>query len=77
MGNNARRRQKNRIKNAGEEVRGKARRNNQWAKYHTHVLADDEWEFCQAIEEYKDKYSTRFLSWCEVLEVVKLLGYKK
>jgi len=38
-------------------------------------LARDELEFVQAIEKYKKDHAKLFLSWTEVLEVVKALGY--
>jgi hypothetical protein len=38
-------------------------------------LARDELEFVQAIEKYKKDNAKLFLSWTEVLEVVKSLGY--
>jgi hypothetical protein len=38
-------------------------------------LARDELEFVRAIERYKKGTGKLFLSWTEVLEVVKELGY--
>ena len=38
-------------------------------------LARDELEFVQAIEKFKKEKSKLFLSWTEVLEIVKALGY--
>ncbi len=38
-------------------------------------LARDELEFVQAIEKYKKEKTKLFLSWTEVLQIVKSLGY--
>ena len=38
-------------------------------------LAKDEHEFVRAIEQYKKDKGKLFLSWTEVLEIVKDLGY--
>ncbi len=38
---------------------------------------DDELEFMKAIERYRKDNKKRFLSWSEVLEVLKELGYTK
>ena len=72
---NKRRRERTRIKNGGQETRG--RKSGKWAKYYSHIPDDDQWEFCQAIEKYKKEKDVAFLSWSEILDVVKSLGYKK
>ncbi|MCA8961122.1 MAG: hypothetical protein KDC38_11445 [Planctomycetes bacterium] len=41
------------------------------------TLNREELEFVQAIEKYKKSNSKTFLSWTEVLSIVKELGYKK
>lgn len=38
---------------------------------------DDEMEFIRAIEDYKATHRQPFLSWSEVLGVLKRLGYAK
>jgi hypothetical protein len=40
-------------------------------------FSDEEREFLQAIEEYRRRSKRRFLSWHEVLRVLKSLGYRK
>jgi hypothetical protein len=40
-------------------------------------LSSEELEFIQAIERYKAKSGKLFLSWTEVLKVVRDLGYRK
>jgi|APSaa5957512493_1039668.scaffolds.fasta_scaffold356782_1 hypothetical protein len=40
-------------------------------------LSADELEFISVIESYKKKHHKLFLSWTEVLEIVKDLGYVK
>ncbi len=54
------------------------------AKYHLHSgrdsiepLHDDDWEFCQAIDQFKLSTHTRFPSWSEALAVLKTLGYHR
>jgi hypothetical protein len=37
----------------------------------------DEWEFLQAMEAYKASSGRKFPTWCEALEVLKSLGYRK
>lgn len=44
--------------------------------YSTPVEAD-ELEFIQAIEAYKRKSDQKFLTWSEVLAIVRQLGYAK
>lgn len=41
------------------------------------ALSSDELEFVQAIEKFKKEKSKIFLSWSEVLAIVKDLGYRK
>ncbi|MGE3163626.1 MAG: hypothetical protein AB7O52_01830 [Planctomycetota bacterium] len=41
------------------------------------ALSSDELEFVQAIEKFKKDKSKIFLSWSEVLAIVKDLGYRK
>lgn len=41
------------------------------------ALSSEELEFVQAIEKYKKEKSKIFLSWSEVLSIVKELGYRK
>ncbi len=41
------------------------------------ALTREELEFVKAIESYKKTNSKAFLSWTEVLSIVKELGYKK
>ena len=40
-------------------------------------LSDEQFEFLQAINEYKQKNARPFPTWTEVLEVIKALGYRK
>ena len=40
-------------------------------------LSAEELEFVKAIESYKKERSQNFLSWTEVLNIVKDLGYRK
>ncbi len=40
-------------------------------------LSAEQLEFVKAIEEYKKAKSQNFLSWTEVLTIVKDLGYRK
>ena len=40
-------------------------------------LNQEELEFVRAIESYKKQHDKLFLSWTEVLEIVKDLGYVK
>lgn len=40
-------------------------------------LSAEELEFVKAIESYKKEKSQNFLSWTEVLAIVKDLGYRK
>lgn len=37
----------------------------------------DEWEFMQAMQEYKQRSGRNFPTWSEVLEVLRALGYAK
>jgi hypothetical protein len=39
--------------------------------------SEAEWEFLQAIEEYKCRSGRKFPTWSEVLEVLQELGYQK
>lgn len=40
-------------------------------------LSSEELQFIKAIEKYKSESNKHFLSWTEVLKIVKELGYKK
>jgi len=40
-------------------------------------MTDEQWEFLQAIQRFKQVNSKPFPTWTEVLQVVKLLGYRK
>ena len=40
-------------------------------------LSQEELEFVKAIEKYKKAHSQPFLSWTEVLRILKDLGYRK
>lgn len=40
-------------------------------------LSSEELQFIKAIEKYKSENNKHFLSWTEVLKIVKELGYKK
>lgn len=40
-------------------------------------LSTEEFQFVKAIEKYKSKTGKLFLSWTEVLKILKELGYKK
>jgi len=40
-------------------------------------LSPEELQFIKAIEKYKSEHSKHFLSWTEVLKVVKDLGYQR
>ncbi len=43
----------------------------------TYDYSDDEIEFLRAMDLYKREKSRPFPTWCEVLEVVRSLGYRK
>ncbi len=40
-------------------------------------LSSEELQFIKAIEKYKSENNKQFLSWTEVLKIVRELGYKK
>ncbi|MBN1418195.1 MAG: hypothetical protein JXP34_05425 [Planctomycetes bacterium] len=40
-------------------------------------LSPEELQFIKAIEKYKSEHNKHFLSWTEVLRVVKDLGYQR
>jgi hypothetical protein len=40
-------------------------------------LSSEELQFIKAIEKYKKENSKLFLSWTEVLKILKELGYRK
>jgi len=40
-------------------------------------MSDEQFEFLMAIDEYKRKNTRPFPTWTEVLEVIKMLGYRK
>jgi hypothetical protein len=40
-------------------------------------LSSEELQFIKAVEKYKSENNKYFLSWTEVLKIVKELGYKK
>lgn len=40
-------------------------------------LSSEELQFIKAIEKYKQENSKLFLSWTEVLKILKELGYRK
>ena len=40
-------------------------------------LSSEELQFIKAIEKYKAENHKTFLSWTEVLKIIKELGYKK
>lgn len=40
-------------------------------------MSDDQFEFLMAIEEYKRVNQRPFPTWTEVLEILRLLGYRK
>ncbi|MFN0059230.1 MAG: hypothetical protein ACKVX7_12290 [Planctomycetota bacterium] len=40
-------------------------------------LTSDELEFVKAVENYKQSHDKHFLSWTEVLGIVRELGYRK
>jgi hypothetical protein len=40
-------------------------------------LSSEELQFIKAIEKYKSEHQKHFLSWTEVLKILKELGYKK
>jgi hypothetical protein len=40
-------------------------------------LSAEEFQFIKAIEKFKSKTGKMFLSWTEVLKILKELGYKK
>jgi hypothetical protein len=42
-----------------------------------HVFTDDEVEFLSAVEAYKKDNRRPFPSWCEILRVLRSLGYRK
>ena len=74
---NKRRRDKNRIKNGGIETRGRPLSGGMLDRYISSI-SDEEWEFCQAIEEFKTRTNIRqrFISNSEILQIVKKLGYR-
>ncbi len=41
------------------------------------TLSTEEFQFIKAIEKYKAENSKTFLSWSEVLKIVKDLGYRQ
>ena len=41
------------------------------------ALTPEELQFIKAIEKYKKEHEKHFLSWTEVLKVVKAAGYRK
>jgi len=41
------------------------------------ALTPEELQFIKAIEKYKKEHDKQFLSWTEVLKVVKAAGYRK
>ncbi len=41
------------------------------------TLSSEEFQFIKAIEKYKAENSKTFLSWSEVLKIVKELGYRQ
>lgn len=40
-------------------------------------MSQEQFEFLMAIQEYKNKNAKPFPTWTEVLEVIKVLGYRK
>jgi hypothetical protein len=40
-------------------------------------MSDEQFEFLMAIDEYRRKNARPFPTWTEVLEVIKILGYRK
>ena len=40
-------------------------------------LSQEELDFCTAIEDYKKEHDKLFLSWSEVLQIVKDMGYTR
>lgn len=40
-------------------------------------LTTEQIEFGKAIERYKERHGIRYLSWSEVLDVLKAMGYRK
>ena len=40
-------------------------------------LSSEELQFIKAIEKYKSENNKHFLSWTEVLKILKELGYRK
>jgi len=40
-------------------------------------MTEEQWEFVQAVNEYKRVNNKAFPTWTEVLEVIKKLGYRK
>ena len=40
-------------------------------------LSSEELQFIKAIEKYKSENNKHFLSWTEVLKILRELGYKK
>ena len=41
------------------------------------TLSTEEFQFIKAIEKYKAENSKTFLSWSEVLKILKELGYRQ
>ena len=41
------------------------------------ALTPEELQFIKAIEKYKKEHNKHFLSWTEVLKIVKAAGYRK
>lgn len=40
-------------------------------------MSDEQFEFLQAIDDYKKQNARPFPTWTEVLEVIKAIGYRK
>ena len=40
-------------------------------------MSDEQFQFLMAIQQYKEQNSRPFPTWTEVLEVIKVLGYRK
>ena len=41
------------------------------------TLSTEEFQFIKAIEKYKAENSKTFLSWSEVLKIIKEMGYRQ
>jgi hypothetical protein len=46
-------------------------------KINEYALTDEELEFINAVNHYKQKYNKPFPTWSEILHILKSIGYEK